>query len=328
MTDKEFDIDGFIKDKKSIAIGGHVDPDGDCLGSCGGLFYYIKKYYPEKEVTLYLADHLEVYDKYIEALKDAKEEYTGKEHDIVFLLDTSAVERIGVIKDLFLASEETVCIDHHISNSGLAKYDHIEPDTGSASEVLYNLLPKDRIDRQIAICLYMGMISDTGVFQYQNTTPETLEAAAFLVSKGIDFSSVIEESFYQRTYKQSRIIGDVLNNAKLYLDGKLIVGTFPLSKCAEYEPVKKDMGSVISQLRLTEGCEMAFFAYELQENNVKVSLRSNGKARCHFIAQKLGGGGHEKAAGANVLMPFDDVIEMTVGLIEQELDEISGENDL
>ena len=136
MENKEIsDLYNLIGKYKSIAIGGHVNPDGDCIGVCCGLFYYVKKYFPNADVRLYMEEWRDVFN-YIDALSYAKQEYDGFEPEAVIVMDVSSVDRIGVIRELFEKCEETICIDHHISNTGIAKINHIEPHSSSASEVI------------------------------------------------------------------------------------------------------------------------------------------------------------------------------------------------
>ena len=319
MKTQKIDLEEILRNTGSVAIGGHVNPDGDCIGACTALFLYILRYHPDIKADLYLEDYLPVFEKYIPVLKKCRKEYDGGDYDLVVILDVSTTARIGVIGNLFEKTERTVCIDHHRSNTGIGGICRIEPDTGSTCEVLFKIMDRDRIDSDIAASLYTGIVHDTGVFQYSSTSPETLESAAFLMEKGIDFTGIIEDSFYKRSYVQSRIIGKVLDGSKLYFGGKCIVGTLDADTIRRYGAEKKDLGAVVSQLRLTEGTDIAVFAYEFTEGNTKVSFRSNGDVCVDKIAVKLGGGGHYKAAGADVSLPLEDAVEKVTALIGKEL---------
>ena len=309
---------------RSIAIGGHVDPDGDCIGVCCGLFYYVRKYFPDTDVRLYLEEQRDVF-KYINALSEASSEYDGFIPEAVVVLDVSSPDRIGVIRKLFESTEETICIDHHISNHGIAKVNHVIPDASSASEVLYDLMGKEKIDRDIAIALYTGIVHDSGVFQYSNTSPGTMEAGAFLISKGFDFTKIIEETFYQRTHREALALGKVLSNSKLLCNGLLIIGSLDHETIEEYGLVRKELGAIVSHLRLTRGTEVALFAYSLDGKSTKISLRSNDKMDVSKISMALGGGGHDRAAGCNLDVPLKDAMDKVIPLLEKELVRLYGE---
>lgn len=111
-----------------------------------------------------------------------------------------------------------------MSNNGFADVNHVRGEISSASEVLYGLLDSDKIDRSIAVPIYAGMAHDTGVFQYSSTTPETMRIAGELMKTGFDFSRIIDESFYQKTYLQNQVMGRVLAESILLQGGKCVVG--------------------------------------------------------------------------------------------------------
>ena len=184
---------------------------------------------------------------------------------------------------------------------------------------------KDKIDRDIAVALYTGIVHDSGVFQYSCTSPATMEAGGFLISKGFDFTKLIDDSFNKRTYMQAKVLGKVLSESYLLCDGLLIVGSLDCEDVKEYGLAKKDLGGIVSQLRLTEGCECALFAYSLDGESTKVSLRSNDKLDVSKITEVFGGGGHDRAAGCNFDLPLEESLEKTIEVIKKELEKLYGE---
>ena len=196
-----------------------------------------------------------------------------------------------------MQQKRQACIDHHVSNNGFADVNHVRGEISSASEVLYGLLDSDKIDRSIAVPIYTGMAHDTGVFQYSSTTPETMRIAGELMKTGFDFSRIIDESFYQKTYLQNQVMGRVLAESILLQGGKCVVGYLKKREMDFYSVEGKDLEGIVSQLRLTAGVEVAIFIYEMQTQLFKVSLRSNGKVDVSKIAVFSVGGGHVRAAG-------------------------------
>ena len=209
--------------------------------------------------------------------------------------------------NLFPLAKKTFCVDHHISNPLFADINVVDADASSCAEVLYNLMDPAKIDLDIATSLYTGIIHDSGVFQYSNTRGETLRIAADLLERGVPASRIIDESFNQRTMRQSRILGKVLQESMLYVDGKVIVGSVTLDDMSTYEVTKKDLDGIVSELRLVKGVLAAVFIYETEPSVFKVSLRSNGDLDVSRAAGTFGGGGHIKAAGCTIEGRLSDV---------------------
>ena len=123
------------------------------------------------------------------------------------MLDCGDKERLGFSKALFEHAKETFCVDHHISNLAFADQNYIFPEASSTSELVYRLLDLEKITKETAECLYLGIVHDTGVFQYSCTAPETMEVAANLMRKGINASEIIEKTFYERRLLRTRFWG-------------------------------------------------------------------------------------------------------------------------
>ncbi|MBQ6384979.1 MAG: bifunctional oligoribonuclease/PAP phosphatase NrnA [Lachnospiraceae bacterium] len=286
---------------RSVAIAGHVNPDGDCVGSTTALWQYIRKKYPDiPRVDLYL----EPPKKDICFMKGVSGAFSevpeNAAYDLFITCDVSCLDRIGVAGELFGAAKKTVCIDHHVSNTGFAEVNYVEPDASSCAEVLFYLMEDDEIDRDIAESLYTGLIHDCGVFQYRNTSPRTMRCAAALMEKGIDFSSIIEESFNSRSYLENRVLGYLLQKAELFHGGRCIGVCVTLDELNRLGATTHETDIVVSQLRLTEGVETAVFVYETEPGVFKASFRSNTYMDVSEICNAFGGGGHVRAAGCTM----------------------------
>lgn len=228
---------------------------------------------------------------------------------------------MGVALEAFEASKKTICIDHHISNKGFAEINVIQPEASSASEVLYTLLEKEKVTKPVAEALYTGIANDTGVFQYSCTSPQTMRIAAELMEKGIDFSKIVDKSFYEKTYIQNQILGRCLMESLLVLDGQCIIGVVRRKDMDFYHVEPKDLDGIVQQLRVTAGVEVAVFLYEQKVQEFKVSLRSNGKVDVNEVASYFGGGGHVMAAGCTLQGSAYDVINNLLRCIEKRLPE-------
>lgn len=311
-----------IRDAETIGIGGHIRPDGDCVGSCMALYLYIQKVFPEKKVELFLEPPSEVFcclkdiDKIrTDVMKGGR--YEGV-FDVFIALDT-VKERMGAAEALFDQAGKTVNIDHHISNQGCGDVNYIDAQASSTSELVFDVLEEENLDEEIAKAIYIGMVHDTGVFRYSNTSPKTLAAAAKLISFGFDFSEIIEKTFYEKTYVQNLLLGRALLESILIMDGRCIVSAIEKRTLDFYHADAKDLEGIVSQLNQTKGVECTIFMYQTGVLEYKVSLRSKGKVDVSEIAVFFGGGGHMRAAGCTMNGTFYDVVNNLSLHIENQL---------
>lgn len=309
-----------LKGKQTVALAGHVRPDGDCVGSCMGLYLYLREHFPEIQVDVYLQPVADCY-KIIRGTENLRHDTEGAgPYDLFICLDCGDVERLGFAATLFEQAAATLCIDHHVSNEAFADENYIVPEASSTSELIYRLLDKDKIGKSCAEALYMGMVHDTGVFQYSCTAPETMEAAAVLMRKGINGSEIIEKTYYEKTYVQNQILGKALLESMLILDKRVIVSYVSQRSMEFFEARPSDLEGIVSQLRQTKDVEVAMFLYELEQQVYKVSLRSKDSVDVSAVAKYFGGGGHAKAAGFTMKGTVHDVINNVNQQIVLQLD--------
>ncbi len=292
-------LDEMLAKAHTIAIGGHVRPDGDCVGSCMGMYLYIRNKNPRADVTVYLKD---IPDKFrflkgSETIRETIPLHDGC--DLFICQDCGDRERLDFSAPLFDRAKDTLCIDHHVSNGGFARENYIVPDASSTSELVYTLLDPSAVTREVAEALYLGIVHDTGVFQYACTSPETMRIAAALLEKGVDAPRIIRETYYEKSYAQNRILGTALVKSVLYADGQILVSVIHQSDLDACGATPKDMDGVAAQLRNTQGVEVAVLLYELSPGEWKVSLRSGDQVDVSETALLFGGGGHRRAAGCS-----------------------------
>ncbi len=313
-------LNKLLKLADTIAIGGHVRPDGDCIGSCMGLCRYIKDNYSDKEVEVYLEEIPEKF-KFMRETENVRHEILeGKRYDLFICLDCGDLERLGFSAPLFETARHTLCIDHHVSNPGFAQENHIVPDASSTSELVYYLLDKERVGLETAEALYVGLSHDTGVFQYSCTAPSTLRAAAELLEIGVDAPKLIRETFYEKSYAQHQVLGRALLESILFLDGKCIASYIREREMKFFGVDRSDLDGIASQLSNTKGVEVAIFMDEIRPNVYKVSLRSGELVDVSVIARYFGGGGHRRAAGFTLTGTPYDVINNLSRRIELQLE--------
>ena len=306
-----------IENAKNIAITGHVSPDGDCTGSTLALYNYITENFGGKQVRVCLEKPSKKFS-YMNGF-DLISEDPFSEADLLVSLDASDRERLGSRGVMLDTAKESICIDHHVTNTNFAKFNIVEDFRSSTCELLYTLLDYDKISVNTAVCLYTGIVHDSGVFKYQSTTRQTMEIAGALIDKGFDFTKIIDDTYFKKNFNATRLLGLVLTNAKLIFDGKCCYGLLDYDTWTGYIDDKKKMDGIIDNLRNIDGVEIALFLYETAKDEHKVSLRSIN-ADVSAIATALGGGGHMRAAGATVYGKADELLENTIlPMIKKEL---------
>ena len=312
-------LNHILEQVQTVAIGGHIRPDGDCVGSCMGLYRYICEKFPEIQVDIYLEEIPDSFSMF-ESVKEIKHEIPeGKVYDLFIASDCGDERRLGFSQGLYENAKQTFCVDHHISNASFADHNYIIPEASSASELVYQLLDKDYITTEIAEYLYLGIVHDTGVFQYSSTAPETMEAAANLMRKGIRANQIIEKTFYEKTYAQNLILARALQDSSLHFDGACIVSYLTKETMDLYGVRPKDLEGIVSQLRYTKGAKVAVFMYQLTESEYKISLRASGDVNVNKVAQTFGGGGHVMAAGLTMVGTAEEIVEKLKAEIQTQL---------
>lgn len=316
------DIFEEVKDAKTIAISGHVKPDGDCIGSVLGLYLYLKKRCPEKTIIPFLQEPSSAFRNCpgvqdINSLFDWEEE---KGPDVFILLDTVPA-RLGEALPIFEKAEKTINIDHHISNAkGSGMVNYIEPDACATAFLVTKVIDWAYMDEYIASLLYMGIAHDTGIFHFSNTTPETMRVAADLLEYDFDFSKLLDETFFEKSYKQNKLMSHIVFNSQLYYEGKVIVGTIDAKEMEALGVTRNDFDGVVNQLEITKGTECAILIYEKEPGIFKASLRaSSDLVDVAKVSMTFGGGGHVRAAGVDIGGSLQEVVDALLAEVGKQI---------
>ena len=312
-------LEQMLEQTGSVVILGHVRPDGDCLGSTLGLYHYIQTNYPAIRAAVYLEESSPKFG-YLAGYDAILHETDEERYELCICLDCGDEERLGSFGVFLANASKSLCLDHHITNTRVCEVNLVSENASSTCEVLFEQLDEEKIDTAAAECLYTGLIHDTGVFKYSCTSARTMEIAGKLMAKGIDFGSIIDNSFYKKTYVQNQILGRALLESITFLDGKCIFSALRQSEMEFYGVNGKDMDGIIDQLRLTEGVEVAIFMYQTGPQEFKVSLRSQNAVDVSRIASYFGGGGHVRAAGCTMSGRIHDVVNNLSLHIAKQLD--------
>ncbi|MBQ6318239.1 MAG: bifunctional oligoribonuclease/PAP phosphatase NrnA [Lachnospiraceae bacterium] len=309
-----------IGNAKSVAIAGHIRPDGDCISSTLALRGYLKNARPGIKITVFTQDNPPTIFSYLEGYDEMNLTYSPKEkYDVFVALDVSSLDRLGDSLWFFENAGKTICVDHHETNPGLADVNEIRPKASSTCEVLFDLFEKEYMDDKVAECLFTGIVHDSGVFQYSNMSRKSFNTVGELVEYDFDGPKIIQDTFYEKSYIQNQILGRALLESILFMDGKCIVSMVDRKMMDFYNVLPKHLEGIVNQLKNTRGVEVAIFMYEMGTQRFKVSMRSNGLVNVAKVAAVFGGGGHERAAGVEMNGTYYDVINALSREIEKQM---------
>ena len=281
-----------------IILTSHINPDGDAIGSTLATLQILRSM--GKDVDIYIDDKI---PKNFQVLPFAEQirrprEYEKLSADLLLILDTD-LSRINMVAKVVDAP--ILNIDHHITNTEDPDFLYIDADAAATCEIVVSLCHelKAELTTNVAVCLYTGIATDTGFFNYSNTKPSTFRAIAELVEAGAQ-PNLISEQFEKRSYRDVKIMSAALQTTKLFYGGK-VAGMFIDN--ALYKEVDTTEG-IIDLIRVIDGVDVAFLITEKEKGVCRVSMRSKG-VEVSTIAKRLGGGGHIRAAGCTIEKNID-----------------------
>ena len=292
-------IAGVLEGSRRVIISGHIMPDGDCVGSVAALGLALAQL--GKEVTMALPDPVPELFRFLPGTADflTGENALGGAYDTFMILDCSVPERLGGLRPL-LERRLTVCnIDHHISSYSFAHYNYIDLRAAATAEIVQDLceLLGAEITPAIAACLYTGIVTDTGSFQYENTTPQTHRRAAALIEAGAPAQAINIQLYEQKPLAQLRVLEAVLPTLSLTPCGRVAWMSVTRGLLNSLRAGDEHVNGLINYARSVRGVEVALLFREIGPGRYKISFRSKEAADVNRLAARFGGGGHVRAAG-------------------------------
>lgn len=300
-----------LKDAKKIAVGGHVHPDGDCLGSMLGLYHILSDMGYSVVPVMNRNDVPSHYSFLpgVEKLKDPEE--CCESCDVFIGVDAPTPARLGDAEKLFKRCRFSVNIDHHIDSENYADLNIVFENFSSVSEIIFWMAKSEGvfISEEAAVCIYTGIVTDTGRFQYSNTAVSTFEAAAELVSAGVKPVEVFRQVYENVEPGTIKLLGYLLERT---VNENGFCWSYVLqSDLKKTGTTLADTENFVDHVRSVKGCQVAAVFKEIDAGSKKwkVSLRSKGKIDVQKIAALFGGGGHTEAAGCDMHGKLEEVVD-------------------
>ena len=308
-----------------ILITTHKNPDGDAVGSSLGWFNFLKKM--GKEVRIIYRDRVPFFFDFlpgignVEVLEEIREKF-----DWVIITDVSDPKRTGFSE---IPAERSLVIDHHITAEPFTDYAIVEPEISSTCELSYHimkLIDENLIDMSVALPIYTGILTDTGGFNYSNTSPETHTVAAELLKKGVNPYEVYTNIFERNRINKLKLLELVLKTLSFELNQKVAHITLFKRFLEETGAYPEEAEGFINYPRSIAGVEVAIFFKEIEENSWKVSMRSKGRVNVAEVAKSMGGGGHRMAAGFEANGSLEEIKRELLKKLEVALEKAHYEN--
>lgn len=316
--DKE--IVKLIEEAGGVAIFPHVSADGDAIGSSLALGLALKN--AGKKVAIYIEENIPNVYKFLPGL-DLADFYSDSNEvmDLNIALDTGDVGRLASRAEAFFKAPCTINIDHHVTNTKFAHFNYVDALSASTGEIIYTLITEMNltIDSEIAMCLYTAIATDTGGFQYENTSAGTHRIAAALLEAGINVGELSQRIFDNTTYEKLKLKQKSIELLELYEKSKIAVIALSQEDIRSTGAKDEDCDGIVNIGRSIEGVEVSVLIKEKDENVIRVNLRSKTFVDVSEVASTFDGGGHKRAAGCTIKGSLEDVKVKIINAIKDRL---------
>lgn len=293
------EISGLILEGERFLLFPHIHIDGDALGSSVALCRTMRK--AGKAAHILIEEDLPSNIAFLDEGFCIRSEDVKDHKYMSIALDCSDAGRLGIRKRFFFDGEKTVSIDHHITFHPFAEYNYADENASAVGEIIFRLLKlmKVDIDASVAEALYAAIATDTGNFQYSNTTAESHRIAASLFDVGMDHNKVTLEVYQNQKAEKVKIMGKAYGTLEFFYSGKGCIACVTQEMLKDAGAIMSETDGIVEQIRNINGVEIAILLKE-ERDVIKVGLRAKTQADVSLIAEQLGGGGHKKAAGCSI----------------------------
>lgn len=304
-----------LKKRDNIVLIPHRSPDGDCLGSVSALVLALRSIGKKARVVL-----PSPVTQRLMFIWDKSYEEGDFEVETAVSVDVAATYMmLDVYDEVFKKAKHTICIDHHGTNEGFADFNCINPRCAATGEIIYEIIHGlgAKIDKDIAERLFVSIADDTGGFQYSNTTSNTHNVASALYKKGINSDEIMRLLFATHSMEEMNLLKYVTAHMQYHFNGKVCTTYVDFDDLESSGAEISNADAWIGLTRSGKGVEIGVMFKAVGKEETRVSLRSNTYADVSAVAQKLGGGGHKRAAGVTINHNLEDSMKILLSELEK-----------
>lgn len=285
-----------IDEANTICISAHIRPDGDAIGSMGAMYNFLKDM--GKDVTWLLPTKTNRFD-FMAGINEAKSCFDGTEYDLLISLDTSDEKRMNITKEDFNKAKKIIVIDHHKNNSIEGDLKIVDENAPANCEIVYKLIKNldGKITKKIADYIYLGLMTDTGSFNYERTTSDTYYIAGNMLKCGAEFAKICKNANDTLSETRMKLIAYVISNMEVYMNGKIRIALVDEDIQNTLNATEDDVDGLVNYLRCIKGTIVAIYIRKIKNGMYKFSIRAEEPIDCSIICKMFGGGGHVRAAG-------------------------------
>lgn len=313
-------IIALMKNADRIAILPHVSIDGDALGSSLALALALKKI--NKELTVYIEEEIPLSYSFLPG-KEFVKVYDNKpeKHDLVIALDTGDLERLGRRIEIFNEADTTINMDHHTTNTEFADMNLVKTSASAVGEIIYQIIKMMgiEIDKEMATCIYVAIVTDTGGFRYSNTTPITHQITSDLLNNGVDVANISQTLFETSSLSRVKLMGVAIETLEVLEGGKLTFMTVSDDMIKSAGAKEEECDGIVNIGRNIGDVEVAVLMRYRLNGELKINFRSKDYVDVSKIANKHSGGGHKRAAGCTIKGDMREIKEMLIKEIKEVL---------
>lgn len=303
-----------LAEAESVLIFPHIVMDGDALGSGAALCEALRN--SGKTAHILIEDKIPDNLAFLDRGFCTTDVDVIKDPDVCICIDCGDTGRFPKRAEKFMTGKTLICVDHHATSEPFCDYNHIEPGSAATAELIYLLLraADAEITKEIAESIFAGITTDTGDFQYSNTTKRTHEIVSALYDCGMDFSKVSIELYENENPKKMKLQNMIVGSTEFFADGQLAMACVTQKMLKECECTMEESEGTVSMLRSVRGVQIAIILKENAKKSIKATLRSKSVGDVSAIAVKHGGGGHVRAAGCTI----NDTLEQAKEAIRED----------
>lgn len=324
----------YLEGAKRILISTHTLPDGDGLGAEAALFHYLKR--GRKACRVYNPDPLPKRYRFLDPkatiLLGPGEVEMWDTADLWIIVDTNDPRRLGKVwQEMSLRAKKIVFLDHHPeTQSDQIQYPpHAmllsDPEASSIGEMLHHLfgeLGLAKMNNDVALGMYVSVMTDTNSFRYSRTTPFAHRIAAEMIENGVNPEEVYQNIYSSKELSHLQLLGTMLQNVKIAQGSKVAWLEMSLELRKKHQASADDTQSFLNLLLLLKDAEVVCFFREEDDHSIRVSIKSKGRVIINKIAMEFGGGGHEFAAGVAIRQPMDKAVQAVISKLDAQVQQV------